>query len=597
MDSSTALPGQPCQGSASLLSSSVTLDQGDQGLSTTRKMQQCIIQAGAETIFNIEGLLQRVKIANSSLMQQVHSIQTNMPNLEDVGEEGEGEGENPESSSENGVFLPFTFSNPEPHFDPDLEIFDLLLFDIPASETLVPLLKDYKKTMEFIRRLLPGVYKECPEGPQARDLSRRSRLIDGWVDMEQDSGNGWLSRLLTQAGMKGFKFWNRLFESKDPRTLDPVSPSSRNLMSLPVEILSKILDQEILSNMDRMRFGATCARGMSIALPVTYKYAMVRYPIVARPLNETLKIVGHMVRELVIHVPDKVDPVREEEKFIDPYEIFNSMNGLTALTIYFDAQVSPVEVAALLRYFLSTKDRLSHLTLDICELRHPMAAYESRTVYHATKAIDMLKAANAFRSGARLTELSICIKRSSMDSSVSTIQQVFTGHCGNLDSIRVIPYLRRGQIISLKPFGSRRLEHIQWVVREGMDTSIYTPALEAAMNPRTVAFGRIFTYADAEFVVNKMRGVNDPDPDLDTEFPFPNMLMLWFECVHQVPPEQSFVQRPDLRQAFLQHAEEIFRTAPKLMLIAGVERLGDSIFELRVFRNPNGSGKMITSGL
>ncbi|KAK6534843.1 hypothetical protein TWF281_006142 [Arthrobotrys megalospora] len=544
-------------------------------------MQRSTLRSGGpETFFSVEEILERMRMADSSIKQQVHSLQTNR---------NYPENEQNNIQAQDGVFLPLSLSEPQNPEHPDI---DPLSFDIPESEVLTSLFTEYKDTMNFIRRLIPGSSPRSK--PQPRELSRHSRLIDGWIEIEKDpaSQGSFLTRMLTNSGIR--RFWIRWFDTRgDPRTHNPapvVGRSGRTLMSLPVEILSEIVDHPVLDDLDRMRFGATCARAMSIALPVMYKYAMVRYPIKKRPLNETLKIVGHMVRELVIHVPSDVDPVRDEADFIDPFEIFDKMTGLTTLTMFFDAQVSPIELTALLRYFLKTKPRLSHITLDVIEVRHPLAAYESRTVYGVNRAIEGLRAASSSATGAKLRELSLCIQRSPADSSSDSIRNIFAGHCEDATRLRIIPHLRQGQTADLTAFRSRRVDHIQWVVRDGVTTSIYTPVLQAAANPRTITVGRVFTYANAQFVVDNMRGVADPA----REYPLYNLTLLWFECVQRVPQDESFCHNPDLQRLFLERAVEMFRGAPRLASVSCVERVEDFNFEVRVFRRADGSGVIVT---
>ncbi|RVD81870.1 uncharacterized protein DFL_009717 [Arthrobotrys flagrans] len=584
MDSSSALSGQPRQGPSPLLSplNGVTSDHGDQGFLSTHKIPRSTLQGGSETILIIDGILERLNMANPSIKQQVRDVRTNRIDF----------GNEQELQSQNGVLLPLGYSNNEQQ---NPEHLDLRSFDIPNPETLTPLFKEYEDTMEFIRRLFP-TNQPRPERPEPRDFSRHSRLIDYWVEIERDpAGQGsWFSHVFTNTGLR--RLWNRYVGHRDdPRTQEPLpTPSAgRTLMSLPVEILTMIIDQTVLNDLDRLKFSATCARGMSVALPVLYKYAMVRYPIQKRPLNETLKSVGHMVRELVIHVPEDADPVRDEDDFIDPYEIFDKMPSLTALTLYFDAPVSPVEVSALLKYFLRTKDRLSHVTLDIKELCHPLAAYESRTVYHASRAAEALRASGAYTTGARLKELSLCTQQCPPDTSAAAVRQVFTRHCEDAKYLRILPYVRNRETLDLAPFRSRKADHIQFIVREGMTISVYAPVLQAAADSTTLKYLRIFAYTRAQFILDHMGGSEDPA----REFPFSNLVQLRFDCVQAVPPDESFCHNPDLQQLFLERAEQIFRGAPKLGLICCVERVDGFAFELRAYPGvgPRGSRRLVTA--
>ncbi|KAK6521701.1 hypothetical protein TWF506_001906 [Arthrobotrys conoides] len=586
MDPSSALPGQPRQGSGPLLSplNGVTPDNSDQGTSTTHKIPRSTLQGGSETILIIDGILERLNIANSSIREQVHSLQTiKTSSLNDE-----------ETQSQHGGFLPFQFSNNEhrnlQHLDFDL---DPQSFDIPVPESLTSLFKEYEDMMNILRRWLP-MNRSRPERPEPRDFSRHSRLLDGSIDILHDpaSQGAWFFRVFTSTTLR--KIWSRYVGQKDdPRTRNPLPTtvsSGRTLMSLPVEILTLVVDQSILDDRDRLKFGATCARAMSVSLPVMYKYAMVRYPIRKRPLNETLKLVGHMVRELIIHLPADADPVRNEDDYIDPFEIFDKMTGLTALTIYFDAPISPVEVSALLKYFFRTKDRLSHVTLDIIELRHPLAAYESRTVYQASKAAEALRANGAYTTGAKLEGISFCIQQSPPDTSAAAVREVFTGYCDPTLYLRVLPYIRNTETLNLTPFRSRKADLLQYVVRDGMTVSIYQPALQAAADPTTLRHLRVFAYAKAQFILDNMRG--SPDPDY--LFPFTNLRMLHFDCVQPVSREDSFFHNSDLQDLFFQRASKIIQSAPKLAVISCIERVDGFNFELRVIQGPGGVVRMLT---
>ncbi|KAK6350594.1 hypothetical protein TWF718_003783 [Orbilia javanica] len=593
MDSSSALPGsgRPRQGQGpgplSSESNGVTPDDGDQGLQTTHKIPPSTLQGGPETILIIEKILDRLDFAKPPRRHQGHNVQTYRIDFENV----------QESQSQNGGFLPLEDSDHGQQNLPHIDI-DPRSFHIPDPDTITPLFKEYENTMYFIRRLLP-TNRPRPERPEPRDFSRHSRLMDWWIDIERDPASqvSWFSRVFTNTGLR--KLWDRYAGSKsDPRTQNPIPTSSspsagRNLMSLPVEILTMIVDQGVLSDLDRIKFGATCARSMSVVLPVLYKYAMVRYPIRKRPLNETLKLVGHMVRELVIHVPKDADPVRGEAEYIDPYEIFDKMTGLTALTVYFDAPVSAVEVSALIKYFLKTKDRLSHITLDIIELRHSLAAYESRTVYHASRAAEALRASGDSKTGASLKELTLCIQQCPQDTSAAAVRQLFTGHCENAKYLRILPFLRPTEAPDLTPFRSQKVDYLQYVIREGMTVSAYAPALKAAANPVTLNHLRIFAFARARFILNHMRGCEDPA----LEFPFPNLFILQFNCVQPVPPQDSFFQNADFQETFRERAEQIFRGAPRLLMISCVERVDDIVFQLRVLRGPHGKARLVIAQL
>ncbi|KAF3205577.1 hypothetical protein TWF191_001831 [Orbilia oligospora] len=496
MDSSSALPGQPRQGSDPLLSPStngVTPDDGDQGFPTTHKIPRSTLQ-GSETILIIDGILERLNIANYSIKQQVYSLQTIR-----TGSENEQE-----PRSQDGAFQPFGYSNNE-HQNPEHLDIDIQSFDIPITETLKSLFEEYEDMMNILRRWLPANRLRL-ERLEPRDFSRHSRLLDGHIDIERDpAGQGSLfSRVFTNIGLR--RLWNRYVGRRDdPRTHDPppIVSSRRTLalMSLPVEVLTLIIDQSILDDRDRLRFGATCARAMSVSLPVMYKYAMVRYPIKKRPLNETLKLVGHMVRELIIYMPAEVEPVRNEDEYIDPFEIFDKMAGLTALTVYFDSPISPVEVSALMKYFLRTKDRLSHVTLDIAELRHPLAAYESRTVYRASRAAEALRANGTYKTGAKLDGISFCIQQSPPDTSAAAVREVFTGYCDPAMYLRILPYIRNRETLNLTPFRSRKADLLQYVIRDGMNVSIYEPALQAVADLTSLRHLRVFAYTKAQFIL------------------------------------------------------------------------------------------------
>ncbi|KAK6506812.1 hypothetical protein TWF481_005272 [Arthrobotrys musiformis] len=587
MDRSSALPGQPCQGQgpSSLADSlnGVTPAHSDQGSQATHKIQRSILQRDSETILNIDIILERLKISNSSMKQQVRDLQTNRGDLEN---------EEDEAQFQSGGFFPIGPPHHEQQNNLDHHHLDLLSFDIPHSEAFTSLLEDYKDTMDFLRRFLPSSSR--PEPSEPRDLSRHSRMIDGWIDIDRDpaSQGSWLNRMLANTGLR--RLWSLFVESRDPRTRAPApTTSGRALISLPTEVLTEVINRSELNDMDRLRFGATCARAMSVTLPVLYRYAMVRYPIKKRPLNETLKDVGHMVRELIIHMPEAAEPVRNEDDFIEPYDIFNKMTGLTALTIYFDAPVAAVEVVALLKYFLRANERLTHITLDIQELKHPLAAYESRTVYHASRAIESLRSKGALGNPARLEELSLCIQKAPQDTSASAVCQVFQRHCERARYLRVLPHLRRGQTLDLAPFRSRQLDHIQWVVRDGTPatTSIYAPVLQAAVNPRSINLMRVFVHSDAQFVVDRIKGYDDPA----LEFPFNNLVMMWIECVGDVPQAQTFHANAQLQQDLRSRAEGIFRAAPTLRMITCMERGVNFTFYIHIFKSGDGTVIINTS--
>ncbi|EGX43105.1 hypothetical protein AOL_s00215g714 [Orbilia oligospora ATCC 24927] len=585
MDSSSALPGRPRQGSGPLLSpsvSGVTPDDSDQGPPTTHKIPRSTLQ-GSETILIIDGILERLNIANSSIKQQVYSLQTIRTSFENE----------QELRSQDGAFQPFGYSNSE-HQNPQHLDIDIQSFDIPITETLNSLFEEYEDMMNMLRRWLPA-NRSRPERPEPRDFSRHSRLLDGHIDIEVDSGQGsWFSRVFTNIGLR--RLWGRYVGRRDdPRTHDPpFTITSRRvlaLMGLPVEVLALIIDQSILDDRDRLRFGATCARAMSVSLPVMYKYAMVRYPIKKRPLNETLKLVGHMVRELIIYMPPEVEPVRNEDEYIDPFEIFDKMTGLTALTVYFDSPISPVEVSALMKYFLRTKDRLSHVTLDIAELRHPLAAYESRTVYQASRAAEVLRANGTYKTGAKLDGISFCIQQSPPDTSAAAVREVFTGYCDPAMYLRILPYIRNRETLNLTPFRSRKADLLQYVVRDGMNVSIYEPALQAVADLTSLRHLRVFAYTKAQFILDNMRGSSDSDHRL----PFTNLRTLHFDCVQPVPPDESFFHNADLQNQFFQRASRIIQGVPKLVVLSCIERVDGFNFELRVLQGPGGAGNWVTT--
>ena len=86
-----------------------------------------------------------------------------------------------------------------------------------------------------------------------------------------------------------------------------------------------------------------------------------------------------------------------------------------------------------------------------------------------------------------------------------------------------------------------------------------------------------------------MVGCDDPR----REYPLPGLHMLWFECVQPVPPNESFCYNLHLQHSFRDAAEQIFKGAPDLTYVTCVERVDDLLYEVRVFRNPDGSGHLV----
>ncbi|KAK6541467.1 hypothetical protein TWF694_007276 [Orbilia ellipsospora] len=451
--------------------------------------------------------------------------------------------------------------------------------------------------MDYLLSFMPSS-REKPRMPELRELSGVSRLLDMSVDLNPNStaGSSLATRFLSMFTSKG---WNELFASlaSSRRSTDGSMDFARpaqyrrgagsigpTLFDLPNELITMIIDQPILTDLDRIRFGSTCAHLMRNTIPVLYKYALLRYPIKNMEMYQNMKLVGHLVQELIIHVPSNVEPVIEERDYIAPYEILNRMTGLQSVTIYFDARVGPHEVTCLLKYLLSTKERLRRITLDIIELRNPMAAYESRTVYDMKRAIADLTPPGSTLPGAELRNLSICIKSSPNLITADGLRQLFVGHCEKLESLRMVPQIRNGDVLDLRPFRSSRMIRVHWIIREGTP-DIFIPAQQSASNPNTVQCAKIHTLVAPRFLLDHLY------PE-DYEFPFPNLTILNV-TMHQLGgARESFASDDTLQDELRTIAQRLFRDIKMLQIFILVEEKDGMFLEMSFRRGGDGSPQL-----
>ncbi|EPS39271.1 hypothetical protein H072_6936 [Dactylellina haptotyla CBS 200.50] len=490
---------------------------------------------------------------------------------------------------------------------------------LEARPESTSIFSEYKSTMDYILRFMPGAKQPAaPQRPELRDLSGLSRLLDMNVKIDSGNTSTFTSRLITGAPIR--KWWRDAIARFGPRNgVDNpgVRPNQihcghgsmhATLFDLPNEMITNILDQSLLTDIDRIRFGSACALLMRNAIPVLYKYALVRYPIKNRDMYHNLKMVAHLVQEMIIHMPADQEPVLEERDYIPPYEILNKMTGLKSVTIYFDAKISPHEVTCLLRYLLKSKERLTRITLDIIELRSPLAAYEPRTIYDVDKALGELTPPGSTLPGAQLQNLSICIKSSFSVISAEGLRQLFTGHCNRLESLRMVPQIRHSEALDLSMFRSPRMSRIHWIAREGTP-NIFDPPLQAVTTPDTVHFIKIHALLSPRFLLVSLlllvdrylsmkNGFNtDVQDNLypAPPFPFPQLQFLDITMYQLAGQTQAFSSDDSLRVELKSVAAAIFRDVPSLHGINVVEERHGMFFEMAFRRGTAGGTPVFSS--
>ncbi|EWC45634.1 hypothetical protein DRE_05195 [Drechslerella stenobrocha 248] len=359
-----------------------------------------------------------------------------------------------------------------------------------------------------------------PRRPDLRYIVRTSRLLDKAVHIDPAVPK-FTSRLLAAPGLR--KWWReaivKYWPGSDRRTRRPVfgQHSRRNgakavtLFDLPNELISLIIDQPILSDLDRLRFGSTCALIMANTLPVLYKYALLRYPVQNSEMNKNLMLVGHLVRELIIHIPANAAPIFDEDKYLPPYDILNKMTALRSVTIYLDAPMNVVEVTAVLKYLLKTKALLTHFYLDIDALSTSVPSYEPRSIYELTAAVEASRPPMDACGDSpppplpQLRELSIAVRDCSVANAYlcGEINRAFEGHCDRLQTLRALPRLHYGNEADLAMFRSPAVEQITYPVVHPFD-DLYRPGFRATRRPERVTILHIYAFEDAKAVLDKL---------------------------------------------------------------------------------------------
>ncbi|KAF3915598.1 hypothetical protein ABW21_db0207172 [Orbilia brochopaga] len=413
-----------------------------------------------------------------------------------------------------------------------------------------------------------------PRRPDLRSITRVSRLLDNRIHLDP-AQPAYLARLLTALGMR--KWWHaaivKFIHNYDPRvrpgTHGQVSKQTGHphatLFDLPNEILATIIDSPELSDVDRLRFGSTCALIMANTIPILYKYALLRYPVRNLDMNQNYQYVGHFVRELIIHAPTNVAPVSLESEYIPLYDILNRMTNLRSVTLYLDAPISPTEVASLLRYLLATKSRLQNITLDITNLTTAIYAYDSRTIYDLRRAIDAVATAAATASGlaaavalpgAQLQSVSLAIKEQQGAYVMHDVLQVFAGHCSQLMYLRALPRMGVNEELNLTTLRSPALQQLTWVVTRPSN-DLFAVALRAAARPDTLQEARIVAIMTTTDVLIALRQT------ATFGFAFQNAR---FVQINQVSdrPSGELIHDVQLRRFWEQIASKIIRQNPTL---------------------------------
>ncbi|KAJ6264902.1 LOW QUALITY PROTEIN: hypothetical protein Dda_1055 [Drechslerella dactyloides] len=437
-----------------------------------------------------------------------------------------------------------------------------------------------EKRMEALRLFFSAMEltPPPPARPDLRQITRVSRLLDATIHIDPVAPP-FTVRLLTALGMR--RWWQcaiiKYLYSHDPRVRNAThSQLSRQtghphatLFDLPNEVLAAIIDAPQLSDLDRLRFGSTCALIMANTIPILYKYALLRYPVRNLDMNLNYSYVGHFVRELIIHVPENVVPVFLEAEYISLYDILNKMTGLRSVTLYFDAPIGPTEVSSLLRYLLATKPRLQNITLDISTLVTSIYAYDSRTIYDLRRAIDAVTTPEAPYThpagapptatppqGAQLHSLSLAVKDQAGVYAMRDILQVFAGHCDRLMYLRALPRIRPGEEMDFGTLRSPAMLQLTWAVTSpSMD--LFTVGLRALAQPDTLREARVIAVMSSEEVLGCLGHA------ARNTFPFQNLQLL---SINQLTerPVNSLKNNRDLRRSWEAVATSLLRKVAAL---------------------------------